>query len=346
MSHKYSILFIFLLILSVFSCEEDPETIISVPENDRTEQQLTDKDSLIGYLSSHYYNSSEVNSLANPTMQDLVIIELLDGEELPSDYSFLIDDVETKMTTHMDIEYEYYILRIKQGEGELSPEFSDDIKINYWGSLTDGSVFDQTTTPVVFDLSTLLPGWHRVIPEFNASSSFVSNSDGSVSYNGFGMGAMFIPSGLAYYAVYQTGIPSYSNLVFKFELMQTESNDHDSDNIPSYMEVSDSNEYDLYGFDTDDDIAPNFLDIDDDADGTITSEEIQIEAYSDTTLSGLQTTLNTIDLLSNQFLSSISSANGTFNANLITLVDSNQNGIPNYLDATESDIIDLSLIHI
>jgi hypothetical protein len=273
-------------------------------------------------------------------MQDLVIIELLDGEELPSDYSFLIDDVETKMTTHMDIEYEYYILRIKQGEGELSPEFSDDIKINYWGSLTDGSVFDQTTTPVVFDLSTLLPGWHRVIPEFNASSSFVSNSDGSVSYNGFGMGAMFIPSGLAYYAVYQTGIPSYSNLVFKFELMQTESNDHDSDNIPSYMEVSDSNEYDLYGFDTDDDIAPNFLDIDDDADGTITSEEIQIEAYSDTTLSGLQTTLNTIDLLSNQFLSSISSANGTFNANLITLVDSNQNGIPNYLDATESDIID------
>ena len=340
MSHKYSILFIFLLILSVFSCEEDQETIISVPENDRTEQQLTDKDSLIGYLSSHYYNSSEVNSLANPTMQDLVIIELLDGEELPSDYSFLIDDVETKMTTHMDIEYEYYILRIKQGEGELSPEFSDDIKINYWGSLTDGSVFDQTTTPVVFDLSTLLPGWHRVIPEFNASSSFVSNSDGSVSYNGFGMGAMFIPSGLAYYAAYQTGIPSYSNLVFKFELMQTESNDHDSDNIPSYMEVSDSNEYDLYGFDTDDDIAPNFLDIDDDADGTITSEEIQIEAYSDTTLSGLQTTLNTIDLLSNQFLSSISSANGTFNANLITLVDSNQNGIPNYLDATESDIID------
>jgi hypothetical protein len=44
--------------------------------------------------------------------------------------------------------------------------------------------------------------------------------------------------------------------------------------------------------------------------------------------------------LSNQFLSSISAANGTFNANLITLVDSNQNGIPNYLDATESDIID------
>ena len=96
MSHKYSILFIFLLILSVFSCEEDQETIISVPENDRTEQQLTDKDSLIGYLSSHYYNSSEVNSLANPTMQDLVIIELLDGEELPLDYSFLIDDVGTR----------------------------------------------------------------------------------------------------------------------------------------------------------------------------------------------------------------------------------------------------------
>ena len=167
MSHKYSILFIFLLILSVFSCEEDPETIISVPENDRTEQQLTDKDSLIGYLSSHYYNSSEVNSLANPTMQDLVIIELLDGEELPSDYSFLIDDVETKMTTHMDIEYEYYILRIKQGEGELSPEFSDDIKINYlqtrWNMIRRNHVLQAWKE--------INAGWRQLMTNFMVVSS-------------------------------------------------------------------------------------------------------------------------------------------------------------------------------
>jgi len=41
--------------------------------------------------------------------------------------------------------------------------------------------------------------------------------------------------------------------------------------------------------------------------------------------------------MSNQFISPISTlADGTFTANIITLVDDNGNGIPNYLDDTES----------
>jgi hypothetical protein len=340
MNYKYSKIFLFLLVLAIFSCEEDEETIISVPESDRTEQQVIDNDSLVGYLNTHYYNSSEVNDMTNPSINDLMFIELLDGEEVPSDHSLLIDNVEIKTTTHMDVEYMYYVLKIKQGEGEMSPEFTDDIKVNYWGALTDGTVFDQTTTPIVNDLSTFIPGWHRVLPDFNTSDSFESNIDGSVSYSGYGMGAMFIPSGLGYFSTYQDGIPTYSNLIFKFELMQTESNDHDSDNIPSYMEVSDSNQYDLYGFDTDEDSAPDFLDTDDDGDGTITADEIQIETYSDTTLEGLKFTLDELVLLSNQFISSITSSSGTFNANLVTLVDSNDNGVPNYLDPAESDTIE------
>ena len=340
MNYKYSKIFLFLLVLAIFSCEEDEETIISVPESDRTEQQVIDNDSLVGYLNTHYYNSSEVNDMTNPSINDLMFIELLDGEEVPSDHSLLIDNVEIKTTTHMDVEYMYYVLKIKQGEGEMSPEFTDDIKVNYWGALTDGTVFDQTTTPIVNDLSTFIPGWHRVLPDFNTSDSFESNIDGSVSYSGYGMGAMFIPSGLGYFSTYQDGIPTYSNLIFKFELMQTESNDHDSDNIPSYMEVSDSNQYDLYGFDTDEDSAPDFLDTDDDGDGKITADEIQIETYSDTTLEGLKFTLDELVLLSNQFISSITSSSGTFNANLVTLVDSNDNGVPNYLDPAESDTIE------
>ena len=340
MNYKYSKIFLFLLVLAIFSCEEDEETIISVPESDRTEQQVIDNDSLVGYLNTHYYNSSEVNDMTNPSINDLMFIELLDGEEVPSDHSLLIDNVEIKTTTHMDVEYMYYVLKIKQGEGEMYPEFTDDIKVNYWGALTDGTVFDQTTTPIVNDLSTFIPGWHRVLPDFNTSDSFESNIDGSVSYSGYGMGAMFIPSGLGYFSTYQDGIPTYSNLIFKFELMQTESNDHDSDNIPSYMEVSDSNQYDLYGFDTDEDSAPDFLDTDDDGDGTITADEIQIETYSDTTLEGLKLTLDELVLLSNQFISSITSSSGTFNANLVTLVDSNDNGVPNYLDPAESYTIE------
>ena len=335
MNYKYSILFICLLILAVVSCEKDENTVAAVPPNDRGEQQVIDSISLKSYLSTHYYNSAAVNSLANPRLEDLVITELLDGETLPINTTLLIDDVEQHSTTLLEVDYKYYILKIKPGEGE-SPNFSDSVRVNYSGSLTNGSVFDSSTTPVVFDLVYVITGWSRVMPEFKTSGSYVSNPDGSVSFDGYGMGAMFLPSGLGYFSTSKTGIPSYSNLVFKFEIMQMEINDHDSDNIPSYMEVSESNEFDLL-VDTDENKVYNFNDSDDDGDGTATSDEIQIELRTNETEQGLQAILDATILLSNQFISPISTlADGTFTANIITLVDDNGNGIPNYLDDTES----------
>ena len=332
MNYKYSILFICLLILTVVSCEKDENTV-AAPPNDRGEQQVIDSISLKSYLSTHYYNSAAVNSLANPRLEDLVITELLDGETLPINTTLLIDDVEQHSTTFLEVDYKYYILKIKPGEGE-SPNFSDSVRVNYSGSLTNGSVFDSSTTPVVFDLVYVITGWSRVMPEFKTSGSYVSNPDGSVSFDGYGMGAMFLPSGLGYFSTYRSGIPSYSNLVFKFEIMQMEINDHDSDNIPSYMEVSESNEFDLL-VDTDENKVFNFNDSDDDGDGTATSDEIQIEPRTNETEQGLQAILDATILLSNQFISPISTlADGTFSANIITLVDDNENGIPNYLDDT------------
>ena len=332
MNYKYSILFICLLILTVVSCEKDENTV-AAPPNDRGEQQVIDSISLKSYLSTHYYNSVAVNSLANPRLEDLVITELLDGETLPINMTLLIDDVEQHSTTLLEVDYKYYILKIKPGEGE-SPNFSDSVRVNYSGSLTNGSVFDSSTTPVVFDLVYVITGWSRVMPEFKTSGSYVSNPDGSVSFDGYGMGAMFLPSGLGYFSTSKTGIPSYSNLVFKFEIMQMEINDHDSDNIPSYMEVSESNEFDLL-VDTDENKVFNFNDSDDDGDGTATSDEIQIELRTNETEQGLQAILDATILLSNQFISPISTlADGTFSANIITLVDDNENGIPNYLDDT------------
>ena len=333
MNYKYSILFICLLILTVVSCEKDENTVAAVPPNDRGEQQVIDSISLKSYLSTHYYNSAAVNSLANPRLEDLVITELLDGETLPINTTLLIDDVEQHSTTFLEVDYKYYILKIKPGEGE-SPNFSDSVRVNYSGSLTNGSVFDSSAAPVVFDLVYVITGWSRVMPEFKTSGSYVSNPDGSVSFDGYGMGAMFLPSGLGYFSTYRSGIPSYSNLVFKFEIMQMEINDHDSDNIPSYMEVSESNEFDLL-VDTDENKVFNFNDSDDDGDGTATSDEIQIEPRTNETEQGLQAILDATILLSNQFISPISTlADGTFSANIITLVDDNENGIPNYLDDT------------
>ena len=42
MNYKYNILFICALIISVISCSPDDDSIVSVPEKDRTEQQVVD----------------------------------------------------------------------------------------------------------------------------------------------------------------------------------------------------------------------------------------------------------------------------------------------------------------
>ena len=204
----------------------------------------------------------------------------------------------------------------------------------------DGEEFEVRSNPIDFDLASVIPGWSRVMPEFNVGT-FMTNTDGTVSYDGYGMGVMFLPSGLGYYATYSGSIPSYSNLVFKFELLQTETADHDSDNIPTYMEVIEA-DYDLYGKDTDEDLIVDFLDTDDDNDGTATSDEVGVEAYTADTRAELQTILDALELDANQLLTPIKqrSNRNDYTANLITLLDDNENGIPNYLDDTESERIE------
>ena len=221
MKYKDNLLLICLLIISIISCTPDEDTITSVPENDRTEQQVIDNDTLVHYLNSHYYNAAEVNALANPTISDVVITEFLEGETLPTGAALLMSDVELKTTTYLDVEYDYYILKIKQGEGAASPRFCDKVRVKYAGSLLDGEEFEVKLNPIDFDLASVIPGWNRVFPEFNVGT-FMTNSDGTVSYDGHGTGVMFLPSGLGYYATYSPSIPTYSNLVFKFELLQTQ----------------------------------------------------------------------------------------------------------------------------
>ena len=284
MKFKLYILLITILLLG-FSCgDDDDDGIVEVPEADRTEQQVIDNDSLVSFLQSHYVDESLLTN--NPTIlfNEIEINQLPEDGELPNpdQNSLLIDMVETLTTTYFDVEYEYYILKINQGGSEISPNFSDKVRVSYEGTLMDDTVFDSSSTPVDFDLTSTIAGWGRVLPEYNNAEDFIVNSDGTVTYNNPGIGIMFLPSGLGYYSAAAGTVPVYSNLIFKFKVFQSEVNDHDFDNVPSHLEDL-NGDYDLTNDDTDDDTFADFIDSDDDNDGTLTIDE-DLEPDSDLTV--------------------------------------------------------------
>ena len=284
MKFKLYILLITILLLG-FSCgDDDDDGIIEVPEADRTEQQVIDNDSLLSYLQSHYVDSSILLNNSTISFNEIEINQLPENGELPNpdQNSLLVDIVETLTTTYFDVEYEYYILKINQGGSENSPNFSDKVRVSYEGTLMDDTVFDSSSTPVDFDLTSTIAGWGRVLPEFNIAEDFVINSDGTVTYNNPGIGIMFLPSGLGYYSAAAGSVPVYSNLIFKFKVFQSELNDHDFDNVPSHLEDI-NGDYDLTNDNSDDDTFADFVDSDDDNDGTLTIDE-DLEPDSDLTV--------------------------------------------------------------
>jgi len=88
--------------------------------------------------------------------------------------------------------------------GSSHPTINSTIKIHYKGYLTDGTVFDQSTTsnPVSFALSSVIRGWQIGIPLFGKG----------------GKGKLLIPSDYGYGATSHTNIPAHSVLIFDIVL--------------------------------------------------------------------------------------------------------------------------------
>tara|TARA_R110002049_G_scaffold85844_6_gene218295 strand:- start:23346 stop:24287 length:942 start_codon:yes stop_codon:yes gene_type:complete len=284
---KVSLLFL-LVALLVISCKKDDvaDNPIVIELRDRAEQQVEDKVALLSYLENYYYNSEELASITNPSISDIIITGLADGVTVaPDGYTKLSDPgvVQTKSVVYADTDYVYYLLKLNQGGGD-SPTFADNIQILYEGFTIDNAVFDSKFYPDnnLLDLSNLIAGWQKVIPDFNTAESYVENGDGTVNYINKGLGVMFLPSGLGYFPISANSSNQslwYSPLIFKFELLQYFENDHDNDGIPSYLEDLDGDGV-LVDENTDGDFNPNtgfplynYLDNDDDGDGILTINE-------------------------------------------------------------------------
>jgi FKBP-type peptidyl-prolyl cis-trans isomerase len=94
---------------------------------------------------------------------------------------------------------------ITEGTGE-KPKATDKVTVTYTGTLTDGTIFDSSTSPISFELNKVIPGWTEGIQLMPVGSKY----------------KLFIPSELAYGNRATGKIKPNSILVFDVELLGIE----------------------------------------------------------------------------------------------------------------------------
>lgn len=271
--NRFLLLYLFVAAFMI-SCDEDDDTPSATPPRDRGEQELTDQAALDEYLDTHFYNYEEFENPPTDFNYQIKIdtINAANADKTPLSASPLL---ETKFFEYEGVTYEIHILKVREGSLEQpQPKFSDSTYVSYEGSLLNRTSFDSSESPVWFDLTRTIPGFGQAMTEFRGASGFEVKPDNTVEWsNDYGIGAVFMPSGLGYFNSFQEGIPSYTPLVFAFNLFAVNEADHDGDGIPSWKEDLNENQR-LTDDNTDGDNSPDYLDRDDDGDFIPTREEI------------------------------------------------------------------------
>lgn len=292
------------------SCsKKDDDDVVVVPLRDYAVQYKADNDSIVKYLKTNYITVT--------ADYDVTITKIPAGGTQVSIWDQTTYPLESRDVYSHDVNYKVYYLTLRQGTGQ-SPTNTDRIYASYAGNLLDGTVFDTsygiggTFDLFVYSATPVIDGWGEIFPKFKTGTP-TTGANGVVTYDNYGAGVMFLPSGLGYYGAAQTKIPIYSPLVFSFKLFDLQRLDHDIENVGGvatnvpdgvldYQEDVNNDGYlydlrDLVRYpnppasmkdDTDGDGMADFLDFDDDGDGYKTRFEITKPDYDlDPTVSGL-----------------------------------------------------------
>lgn len=277
------------VLVSVLSCKKDDDAAkpIVVPPRPLSEVAIEDDAEIKTYLQTHFYNYEE---FANPTADfDFKIkMDTIAGDNSDKTPMFNQEELKSEVITVLssvfgrsdgeEIQHTLYYLEAREGVGE-NPTIGDNVVLQYEGSVLNGNFFDASNTPTSLYLSGTVRGYGNGVEKFKSGTGPIENGDGTVRFENYGVGVIFIPSGLGYFGSPRpgSGIPAYAPLVFTVDVLSFEKDtDFDNDGIPSFLEDLDG-DGNLNNDNTDGDRAANHQDADDDNDGTLTRDEIEID---------------------------------------------------------------------
>jgi FKBP-type peptidyl-prolyl cis-trans isomerase FkpA len=96
-----------------------------------------------------------------------------------------------------------------EGTGTAMPNMCNTISFTYRGSLTNGTVFDESATPISYPLNQLIAGWQIIIPKMKKGGKTTIYIPPTL---GYGANAVKDNSG-------NVIIPANSILIFDLELV-------------------------------------------------------------------------------------------------------------------------------
>ncbi len=287
MNNIFKILSVFVFCVALAACTKNSNND-PAPLRDYGTQYAADIAQIDQYIDSHYLTFDADYNVAFDT--------LLPGgghSSIRTDTAFHLSDTTVAQN---GINYKIYFIKFREGDLVYGnrPTQVDSIHVAYRGTnLIKSSQFDVAVTPVWFKLDGVVTGWSHIIPNFHTGTYSAATGPNPATFNNFGAGVMFLPSGLAYYNNAASNIAAYSPIVFSFKLYELHYRDHDGDgildkderrlpaSIPKELRWKENpaTGYDFDGdgivdlYDTDGDGIANMYDVDDDGDNVLTRTE-------------------------------------------------------------------------
>ena len=273
---RLPILLLLLIGCVTLSCSNDDDGNEFADLRDPNEVNDENRIEIETFLETHYFKIEENST--NENLRNVVFHELdEDSNESPVIES---EFLKSKVITQQGVDYTLYYLKFREGNQERrKPTFADSVFVTLRGETIRKTVFEDIPNPTWLDNTQTIRGLREALVEFRSAGDFTENNDGTFFFDDdFGYGAVFIPSGVAYFAVPPTGtgIRRYEPIIFSFQLYRSRESDHDGDGIPSWMEDVRGTR-DVGDTDTDNDGFANFVDVDDDGDGVLTRDEVEFD---------------------------------------------------------------------